>query len=158
MHFEAVQGDIAAQEADALVNAANTGLRMGSGAAGALRRAAGGELNDEAVAKGPAQLGGAGDAGEVAVLFPPPFADGLDGGDAPVAVGVDDRVDGLAREFAGRLEGLFPRLDCVHTGRSGADGKTGSVGTGGEERGRNRPVSRPDAGPGGRRPNDHPHL
>jgi O-acetyl-ADP-ribose deacetylase (regulator of RNase III) len=58
MEFEVVQGDIAAQEADALVNAANTGLRMGSGVAGALRRAAGDELNDEAVAKGPVDLGG----------------------------------------------------------------------------------------------------
>ncbi|AQL44084.1 Appr-1-p processing protein [Halorientalis sp. IM1011] len=58
MDFEVVQGDIAAQEADALVNAANTGLRMGSGVAGALRRAAGDELNDEAVAKGPVDLGG----------------------------------------------------------------------------------------------------
>jgi O-acetyl-ADP-ribose deacetylase (regulator of RNase III) len=57
MDFEVVQGDIAAQEADALVNAANTGLRMGSGVAGALRRAAGDALNDEAVAKGPVALG-----------------------------------------------------------------------------------------------------
>lgn len=58
MEFEVVQGDIAAQEADALVNAANTGLRMGSGVAGALRRAAGDELNEEAVSKGPVDLGG----------------------------------------------------------------------------------------------------
>ncbi|MFB6141908.1 MAG: macro domain-containing protein [Halorientalis sp.] len=58
MDFEVVQGDIAAQSADALVNAANTSLRMGSGVAGALRRAAGDELNKEAVAKGPVDLGG----------------------------------------------------------------------------------------------------
>ena len=58
MDFEVAQGDIAAQEADALVNAANTGLRMGSGVAGALRRAAGDAINDEAVAKGPVDLGG----------------------------------------------------------------------------------------------------
>ncbi len=53
-----IQGDIAAQSADALVNAANTSLRMGSGVAGALKRAAGSGLNDEAVAKGPVNLGG----------------------------------------------------------------------------------------------------
>jgi len=53
-----IQGDIAAQSADALVNAANTSLRMGSGVAGALKRAAGSGLNDEAVAKGPVDLGG----------------------------------------------------------------------------------------------------
>jgi O-acetyl-ADP-ribose deacetylase (regulator of RNase III) len=57
MEFQVIQGDIAAQDADALVNAANTGLRMGSGVAGALRRAAGGGIDDEAVAKGPVDLG-----------------------------------------------------------------------------------------------------
>ena len=34
MEFTVVQGDIAAQSADALVNAAGTSLRMGSGVAG----------------------------------------------------------------------------------------------------------------------------
>jgi len=58
MEFEVIQGDIAAQSADALVNAANTGLRMGSGVAGALKRAAGSGLPEEAVAKGPVDLGG----------------------------------------------------------------------------------------------------
>ncbi|MDS0281690.1 macro domain-containing protein [Haloarcula onubensis] len=58
MEFDVVQGDIAAQSADALVNAANTSLRMGSGVAGALKRAAGGGIDDEAVAKGPVELGG----------------------------------------------------------------------------------------------------
>lgn len=57
MEFTTIQGDIAAQEADALVNAAGTSLRMGSGVAGALRRAAGDALNEEAMAKGPVDLG-----------------------------------------------------------------------------------------------------
>ena len=57
MEFEVVQGDIAAQEADALVNAAGTSLRMGSGVAGALRRRAGPEINEAAMAKGPIDLG-----------------------------------------------------------------------------------------------------
>lgn len=58
MEFGVIRGDIAAQHADALVNAANTGLRMGSGVAGALRRAGGEALNDAAVAEGPVELGG----------------------------------------------------------------------------------------------------
>ena len=58
MEFEVIQGDIAAQSADVLVNAANTSLRMGSGVAGALKRAAGSGLDDEAVSKGPVDLGG----------------------------------------------------------------------------------------------------
>jgi O-acetyl-ADP-ribose deacetylase (regulator of RNase III) len=58
MDFEIVRGDIATQKADALVNAAGTSLEMGSGVAGALRRAGGEELNEEATAKGPIDLGG----------------------------------------------------------------------------------------------------
>ena len=57
MEFTVVQGDIAAQSADALVNAAGTSLRMGSGVAGALRRGADGPINEEAVSKGPVDLG-----------------------------------------------------------------------------------------------------
>jgi O-acetyl-ADP-ribose deacetylase (regulator of RNase III) len=57
MEFTVVQGDIARQEADALVNAAGTSLQMGSGVAGALRRGAGSEINREAVSKGPVELG-----------------------------------------------------------------------------------------------------
>ena len=57
MEFEVIQGDIAAQSADALVNAAGTSLEMGSGVAGALRRGAGGDINHEAVSQGPIDLG-----------------------------------------------------------------------------------------------------
>jgi O-acetyl-ADP-ribose deacetylase (regulator of RNase III) len=57
MDFEVVQGDIAQQKADALVNAAGTSLKMGSGVAGALRRGAGSGINEEAVSKGPVDLG-----------------------------------------------------------------------------------------------------
>ncbi|MEF8878403.1 MAG: macro domain-containing protein [Haloarculaceae archaeon] len=57
MEFSVIQGDIAAESADALVNAAGTSLRMGSGVAGALRRAGGEELDDAAVAAAPVDLG-----------------------------------------------------------------------------------------------------
>lgn len=57
MEFTVVQGDVAQQSADCLVNAAGTSLRMGSGVAGALRRTGGEALNDAAVAKGPVELG-----------------------------------------------------------------------------------------------------
>ncbi|MEF8936360.1 macro domain-containing protein [Halobacteriaceae archaeon SHR40] len=58
MEFDVIQGDIAQQSADVLVNAAGTSLRMGSGVAGALRRGAGSEINEEAMSKGPVDLGG----------------------------------------------------------------------------------------------------
>lgn len=57
MEFTVIQGDIATQRADALVNAAGTSLQMGSGVAGALRRGANGPINEEAVSKGPVDLG-----------------------------------------------------------------------------------------------------
>jgi O-acetyl-ADP-ribose deacetylase (regulator of RNase III) len=57
MQFEVIQGDIAQQSADVLVNAAGTSLQMGSGVAGALRRGAGGRINEAAMEKGPVDLG-----------------------------------------------------------------------------------------------------
>jgi O-acetyl-ADP-ribose deacetylase (regulator of RNase III) len=57
MEFQVVQGDIATQSADVLVNAAGTSLRMGSGVAGALRRGAGEEIDEAAVEQGPVELG-----------------------------------------------------------------------------------------------------
>ncbi|MGQ3414090.1 macro domain-containing protein [Natrinema sp. LN54] len=57
MEYDVVQGDIAAQSADALVNAAGTSLRMGSGVAGALRRGGGEGINEDAMENGPIDLG-----------------------------------------------------------------------------------------------------
>jgi O-acetyl-ADP-ribose deacetylase (regulator of RNase III) len=57
MDFRVIQGDIAGQSADVLVNAAGTSLQMGSGVAGALRRGAGEEINREAMETGPVDLG-----------------------------------------------------------------------------------------------------
>jgi len=50
MDFSIIQGNIAAQSADCLVNAAGTSLAMGSGVAGALREAADGPINEAAMA------------------------------------------------------------------------------------------------------------
>jgi len=57
MEIRCVQGDIAQQEADAIVNAANNHLWMGAGVAGAIKRAGGREIEAEAVAKGPIAIG-----------------------------------------------------------------------------------------------------
>ena len=57
MQLEVLQGDIAAVEADAVANAANDHLWMGSGVAGALKRAGGEEIEREAMAQGPIELG-----------------------------------------------------------------------------------------------------
>jgi len=58
MHIEIVQGDITQQpDMDAIVNAANTELILGSGVAGAIFRRGGAEIDREGRAKGPIRLG-----------------------------------------------------------------------------------------------------
>jgi len=57
MRLEVVEGDIAQLDVDAVGNAANDHLWMGSGVAGALKRAGGEEIEREAVALGPIGLG-----------------------------------------------------------------------------------------------------
>lgn len=60
VEIEVRHGDIADQrDLDAVVNAANTELWMGSGVAGALKQRGGRTVEDEAVAKGPIALGDA---------------------------------------------------------------------------------------------------
>ena len=51
--IEVVQGDITQQEVDAIVNAANNHLWMGSGVAGAIVRQGGRGIEDEAIRQGP---------------------------------------------------------------------------------------------------------
>src|SRR5262249_44036284 len=55
--IETQQGDISKVPVDAVVNAANNHLWMGAGVAGALKRAGGSEIEREAVAQGPIEIG-----------------------------------------------------------------------------------------------------
>jgi len=57
VRLEVRDGDIAAVEADAVANAANDHLWMGAGVAGALKRAGGEEIEHEAMAQGPIEVG-----------------------------------------------------------------------------------------------------
>jgi O-acetyl-ADP-ribose deacetylase (regulator of RNase III) len=54
-----IDGDITALDVDAIVNAANNRLRMGAGVAGAIKRAGGEQIEREAVAMGPIEVGDA---------------------------------------------------------------------------------------------------
>ena len=55
--IEIIEGDITRVSADALVNAANNHLWMGAGVAGAIKKAGGKEIEEEAVRKGPIPVG-----------------------------------------------------------------------------------------------------
>lgn len=59
LRLEVREGDIAAVEVDAVANAANDALWMGAGVAGALKRAGGDDIEREAMAQGPIELGSA---------------------------------------------------------------------------------------------------
>jgi O-acetyl-ADP-ribose deacetylase (regulator of RNase III) len=59
MNLSVVEGDIVALDVDAIANAANNHLWMGSGVAGAIKRAGGAEIEREAVALGPIPVGAA---------------------------------------------------------------------------------------------------
>jgi O-acetyl-ADP-ribose deacetylase (regulator of RNase III) len=59
MELAVVEGDITALEVDAIANAANDRLWMGAGVAGAIKRAGGDEIEREAIAKGPIEVGDA---------------------------------------------------------------------------------------------------
>ena len=56
---EIVDGDIAARNTDAIVNAANNAFWMGSGVAGAIKARGGKGIEDEAMAQGPVEPGSA---------------------------------------------------------------------------------------------------
>ncbi len=57
IHF--LKGDITDMAVDAIVNAANTGLMLGAGVAGAIRRKGGPRIQEECDRLGPVALGGA---------------------------------------------------------------------------------------------------
>jgi len=57
VEIELRMGDISEIATDAIVNAANDHLWMGSGVAGALKRKGGKEIEEEAVKKGPIKVG-----------------------------------------------------------------------------------------------------
>jgi O-acetyl-ADP-ribose deacetylase len=59
IRLEVVDDDITTLDVDAIANAANNRLWMGAGVAGAIKRAGGEEIEREAVAKGPIEVGDA---------------------------------------------------------------------------------------------------
>lgn len=63
MTVEVAEGDITSAAVDAITNAANDRLWMGAGVAGAIKRAGGAVVEEEAVARGPVPVGSAVETG-----------------------------------------------------------------------------------------------
>lgn len=59
LSVEVVEGDITEADTEAITNAANNELWMGAGVAGAIKRRGGEEIEREAVANGPIEIGAA---------------------------------------------------------------------------------------------------
>src|ERR671934_965667 len=59
LELEVAEGDITALDVDAIASAANNRLWMGAGVAGAIKRVGGEEIEREAVAQGPIEVGDA---------------------------------------------------------------------------------------------------
>src|SRR5437667_1930830 len=57
IRIEIIEGDITAQDTDAIVNAANNHFWMGAGVAGAIKRRGGPEIEAEAMRQGPVEPG-----------------------------------------------------------------------------------------------------
>jgi O-acetyl-ADP-ribose deacetylase len=105
LQLEVVEGDIAALDVDAIANAANNRLWMGAGVAGAIKRAGGAEIEREAVAKGPIEIGeavatGAGSLNARYVIH-------------GAVMGQDLRTDaGLVRQTTRRCLEVADELEC----------------------------------------------
>jgi O-acetyl-ADP-ribose deacetylase (regulator of RNase III) len=119
-----VQGDIATFQGDAVVNAANNHLRMGTGVAGALLAAGGGSIQDECDARvrreGPLEVGEAAitGAGSLGVRFvihaaamgdKPPTAETIRSAvRSAMELAVENGVESLAFPVLGTGVGGFP--------------------------------------------------
>jgi len=126
MELEVVEGNIAELDVDAIANAANNHLWMGAGVAGAIKGVGGAEIEREAVAKGPIELGdavatGAGSLAAQHVIHGAVMGQDLRT-DAPTIARTTTRVLEVADEIGARSVALpafgtgvggFPLEECA---------------------------------------------
>jgi O-acetyl-ADP-ribose deacetylase (regulator of RNase III) len=127
------QGDITAADTEAIVNAANNEGWLGSGVAGAIRQAAGDQVQDEAVAQAPWPVGDAvrtgpgrlGDRGVKAILHAAAMAPGR-----PASADAVGRATAAALRLAA-AEGLTSvALPALGTGVGGVGLEAAAVAMG----------------------------
>jgi len=125
--IEIIQGDITDMEVGAIVNAANTDLKLGSGVAGAIRKKGGPSIQHECDEHGPISIGeaaltGAGDLKARYVIH----AAGMHVGGSvsseslkattknSLIIASDNRVETLAFPAIGTGVGGFPLEECAN--------------------------------------------
>lgn len=120
------QGDIAQVDAEAVVNAANSELWMGSGVAGALKRAGGASIEQEAVTQGPIGVGeavitGAGNLKALHVIHAAAMAPGRPASAQTVRaatlsalrIAAEHNIDSIALPALGTGVGALGFADCA---------------------------------------------
>jgi O-acetyl-ADP-ribose deacetylase (regulator of RNase III) len=119
-------GDIAASDAEAVVNAANNELWMGSGVAGALKRAGGVSIEQEAIRQGPVAVGesvltGAGNLPSLHVIHAAAMAPGRPATEASAAaatrsalrLAAEKKIDSIAFPALGTGVGGLSLQGCA---------------------------------------------
>ena len=125
--IEIVRGDITQTDTDAIVNAANNHLWMGSGVAGAIKAAGGKSIEDQAIAKGPILPGGAVATGAGTLRFKAVIHAAVMGQDlrtsdklirqatvASLNVAEELELESVAFPAFGTGVGGFPMKACAH--------------------------------------------
>jgi len=125
--IEIVKGDITQSDCEAIVNAANNKFWMGSGVAGAIKKAGGDVIEEEAVKKGPVMPGeaiftGAGKLPYKIIIHAAVMGQDLKTNDkyirqatlACLNIAESHKIESLAFPAFGTGVGGFPMMACAH--------------------------------------------
>lgn len=125
--IEIIKGDIVAQDTDAVVNAANNYLWMGSGVAGAIKAAGGESIEEEATAQGPIEVGtsvitGAGELAAKYVIHAAGMGQDLKTDEdkirmavtSALELAVEKKLESMAFPAIGAGIGVFPVQKAAH--------------------------------------------
>ena len=117
LEMEVVEGDITQLDVDAIANAANNRLWMGAGVAGAIKRVGGEEIEREAVAKGPIEVGEAVATGAGRLQARYVIHGAVMGQDLQTNADLVDRTTASCLQVADELGARIARAACVRDRR-----------------------------------------
>jgi len=121
LRVEVVEGDITKADAEAITNAANNRLWMGAGVAGAIKRRGGEEIERDAVAKGPIEIGSAVESTAGQLPYRYVIHGAVMGEDLRTSADLIARTTRSCLELADRLELDSLALPAFGTGVGGFD-------------------------------------